>query len=66
MKNFLTKYFGILGYVIYLPIAVIIRIPVGIFLWIYVTLILLIISPITRREYNIRCINHLYDWYIGE
>ena len=66
MKNFLTKYLGILGLAIYFVFATIVRIPVGAFLACYIILVMLVWSPITRHEPSPRWLNNLYDWYWGK
>lgn len=66
MKNFLTKYFGILGLVVYWLISVIIRIPVGLFLAVYLILVLVLWAPITRTDGCPQWMNNLYDWYCGK
>lgn len=66
MKNFLTKYFGILGLLIYIAFSAIVRIPVGLFLAVFVVLVMLLWNPITRTEYCPGWLNRLYDWYVGQ
>lgn len=66
MKNLLKKYFGILGLVIYFPFALIVRIPVFIFLAVVVVVDLLIWNPLTGRDSSPNWLNRLYDWYRGE
>lgn len=66
MKDFLVKYFGLLGLVIYYPLAVIIRIPVFFALLILTTVLLLVWNPIRGSEYSPTWLNHLYDWYCGD
>ena len=65
MKDVLTKYFGILGLVVYYPIALIVRIPVAVFLAIYIIFVLLIWNPLTGKDDTARWLNRLYDWYCG-
>jgi hypothetical protein len=66
MKKFLTKYFGILGVVLYYIYAVIARIPVFVFLTISVVTVLLIWNPFLKRDDSSpRWMNNLYDWYCG-
>lgn len=66
MKNFLQNYFGYLGLVIYGILSVIIRIPVGLFLAVYIILVLIIWAPITGKDCCPYWVNHLYDWYCGK
>lgn len=66
MKNFLTKYFGYLGLVIYFILAFVARIPVALFLAIFITFVLLILDPIIGRDLTPHWVNRLYDWYRGE
>ena len=67
MKDVLRKYFGVIGLLVYYPIAVAIRIPVGIFLLGYIALVLLVWQPITRRDdREPRWVGNLYDWYYGK
>ena len=63
MKDFLKKYFGILGIAVWYICAVIIRIPVAIFLALYIVVLLLIWNPVMRRDDNCSWITRLYDWY---
>lgn len=65
MKNLLTKYFGLLGLVVYYPIALIVRIPVAVFLIIYLTVVLMIWNPLTGSDSTAGWLNRLYDWYCG-
>lgn len=66
MKQFFTKYFGMFGLAFYYPVALILRIPVFVFLVIFLTLVLLIWDPITGRDYQPNWTNRLYDWYCGK
>ena len=68
MKNFCLKYFGVMGWLIYIPSMVLIRIPVFILLFVYITVALLLIDPIFRTTICDKCdwVNKLYDWYKGE
>ncbi len=63
MKDFLAKYFGLAGIVLYSVIAVIIRIPVAFVLLGAVVAILILWNPITRRSDNPDWVARLYDWY---
>ena len=66
MKNVLTKYFGVLGLVIYAIFAVVIRIPVAGFLLVAIGLYLLIWVPITGKDSASNWLGDLYDWYRGK
>ena len=66
MKNVLKKYFGVLGLLVYYPIALIVRIPVFIFLTIFIILMLMVWNPLTGKESTPTWIGNLYDWYRGE
>lgn len=68
MKQFCLKYFGVMGWFIYIPFVVIIRIPVFILLSTVITVVLLLIDPIFRTEIcdKWNWVNKLYDWYKGE
>lgn len=65
MKNLLTKSFGILGLVIYYIIAVIVRIPAALVLFIVIVSYLLVFIPIAGGE-TPKWANRLYDWYCGK
>lgn len=66
MKDVLTKYFGVLGLLVYYPIALIVRIPVFIFLLLFITFVLLIWNPLTGKDRTAHWVNRLYDWYCGK
>ena len=66
MKNFLQKYFGYFGLVIYAVFAVIIRIPVFVILVLVIICNLLLWQPITGHDDCPKWITHLYDWYCGK
>lgn len=66
MKNFLKKYFGYFGLVIYAVISVILRIPVFVILLLSTAFLLLIWDPITGKDSNSNWVNRLYDWYCGK
>lgn len=66
MKNFLTKYFGILGLLVYGILSLIIRIPVGAFLTVYLILVIMIWNPIIGKDSTPGWVNRLYDWYCGK
>lgn len=66
MKNFLMKYFGVLGLLVYYPIALIVRIPVGVFLTLYIILTLMVWNPLTGRDCNPDWVGAVYDWYCGK
>lgn len=63
MKNFLTKYFGLIGLFIYFVLSTLVRIPAGLFLAVFCIVLLLVWGPITRKEPNLRWMNGIYDWY---
>ena len=66
MKDVLKKYFGVLGLLVYYPIALIVRIPVFIFLTIFIILMLMLWNPLTGRDDTAHWLNRLYDWYCGK
>lgn len=66
MKNFLQKYFGYFGLVIYGITAVAIRIPAFVILLLFITLYLLVFAPITGRDDCPKWVTNLYDWYCGK
>ena len=66
MKNFLQKYFGYFGLVIYGIIAVAIRIPAFVILLLFITLYLLVLAPITGRDDCPKWVTNLYYWYCGK
>ena len=66
MKNFLQKYFGYFGLVIYSVFAVILRIPVFVILVLVIICNLLLWQPITGHDDCPKWITHLYDWYCGK
>lgn len=66
MKNFLKKYFGYFGLVIYAVLAVILRIPTFVILFLTIAFMLLIWDPITGKDSNPKWVNRLYDWYCGK
>lgn len=66
MKDFLTKYFGILGLAVYYALAIVIRIPVYCILLLVISMLLLIVAPITGKDCNYHWVNRLYDWYCGK
>ena len=65
MKNFLKKYFGYLGLVIYTVLSVILRIPVFVVLTLFIICNLLLWQPITGNDKCPEWIENLYDWYCG-
>ena len=66
MKNFLKKYFGYFGLVIYAVLSVILRIPVFAVLVLILALMLLIWNPLTDKDNCPTWVSHLYDWYCGK
>lgn len=66
MKNFLHKYFGYFGLVIYAVFAVIIRIPVFVILVLFIIFGVMFWQPITKNDSCPKWITHLYDWYCGK
>lgn len=62
MKQFLTKYFGLFGVALYYAFAAILRIPVALFLSV-VMIGLIIMMPITQKDYCWDWLNKLVDWY---
>lgn len=66
MKNFLKKYFGYFGLVIYAVLSVILRIPTFVILLLIIAFVLLIWDPITGNDNCPKWINRLYDWYCGK
>lgn len=66
MKNFLTKYFGYLGLLVYGIFSAIIRIPVGAFLLFFFAVIFLVWGPLTRTEPQPKWLDRLYNWYWGK
>lgn len=62
MKQFFTKYFGLFGVALYYIFAVILRIPVALFLFIIMAG-LIIAMPITKRNYCWNWSDKLIDWY---
>lgn len=65
MKNFLQKYFGYLGLVIYGIIAVAIRIPAFVTLFVFIVIYMLIIAPILGTNDSPKWTVDLYNWYCG-
>lgn len=65
MKNFLQKYFGYLGLVIYGIIAVAIRIPAFVTLFVFIVIYMLIIAPILGTDDSPKWAVDLYNWYCG-
>lgn len=65
MKNFLQKYFGYFGLVIYVVLSVILRIPTFVILLLTIALVLLIWEPITGKDECPKWVNRLYNWYCG-
>lgn len=66
MKNFLQKYFGYFGLVIYSVFAVILRIPVFVILVLVIICDVLLWQPITGHDDSPKWIMRLYDWYCGK
>lgn len=66
MKNFLSKCFGIFGVALYYILAIIIRIPVAVFLLVVIAFFLIILNPILGRDDTADWIGDLYKWYLGE
>lgn len=66
MKNLLTKYFGLLGLVVYYSLAFVLRIPVALLLVVFIVVFLLIWAPISGNDNTPKWLNNLYDWYCGK
>ena len=65
MKNFLKKYFGYFGLMIYAVLAVILRIPAFVVLTLFLICVLLLWQPITGNDDCPKWITNLYNWYCG-
>ena len=66
MKNFLQKYFGYFGLVIYVVVAVILRIPAFVILALFLIFGVLLWQPITGNDDCPKWLTNLYDWYCGK
>lgn len=66
MKNFLQKYFGYFGLVIYAVHSVILRIPAFVILALFIICNVLLWQPITGTDDCPKWVENLYDWYCGK
>lgn len=67
MKLFLRNLFGIFGIALYYVLSFIIRIPVFVFLLVYILVGFLVLDPLFKMHLtDARWFGELYDWYRGD